>query len=154
MNNTASPLPSGGVGGGQTPNPPRLWVRMFQKEFAPKILSGEKTTTIRPIPKLMPQVGDIQSNRVWSGKPYRSKQIVLNEVVLTEVQRISISREHIIALHKDKGIDLEMPRYLDIKRVAREDGFASWAEMRNWFSCKYHLPCDFILYGWGKAAQP
>lgn len=125
-------------------NKPRLWVRMFQKEFAPKILSGEKFTTIRPIPKIMPQVGDIQSNRVWAGKPYRSKQTVLNKVVLTEVRLVTIFRDRIVV--KDAG-------QADEEVIALNDGFSNWDEMRRWFFGRYNLPRDFVLYGWGKAVQ-
>lgn len=67
---------------------------MFMKRFAPLVESGTKRQTIRPVPKRMPQVGDLESWREWTGKPYRSKTrelaqvkiIGVNEIVITDRQ--------------------------------------------------------------------
>ena len=64
-------------------------VKMFSQEFRNKILSGEKTSTIRPTPKgRWPEVGGVISLREWKGRPYRSKQRELNSGTILRVKDI------------------------------------------------------------------
>ncbi len=58
--------------------------------FKEKFLSGEKKHTIRN-PKKKWKVGDKASIREWSGKPYRSKQIIIKEVEIKKVWDIKIN---------------------------------------------------------------
>lgn len=118
------------------------FVRLFKAQFAPKVLSGEKCQTIRPTPKRMPKRGDTLSLRIWTGKPYRSKQKVLKTVVVTGVQNISIQ------LFDTMIIDgWRLPRFnQDV--FARADGFIDADDMRLWFGATHSLPFDGIVIYW------
>ena len=41
-------------------------VRMFKPQFAPLVKAGTKRQTIRPVPKRLPQPGDLESWREWT----------------------------------------------------------------------------------------
>lgn len=116
---------------------------MFKPQFAPLVESGEKRQTIRPEPKRMPREGDPISLRAWLGSPYRSKQRVLKEATVTEVRTVKMD---------DDGVNLYdgWAGYApaDIDQFARADGFASWAEMREWFKQTHGLPFRGILIRW------
>jgi hypothetical protein len=42
----------------------------------------------------------------------------------------------------------------DLEIFARDDGFASWSEMMNWFREAYGLPCEGHLIGWNPNQSP
>ncbi len=114
-------------------------VRIFKPQFAPLVLNGTKRQTIRPTPKRMPKVGDKESWRKWSDKPYRSPQIELIKVVLAGVLRIKIVGYGMIILN-DKDCT-----WNEAQEIARLDGFESLHDMMTWFLSNHGLPFEGIL---------
>lgn len=119
----------------------RTYYKVFQQQFENMILSGEKTRTIRPDSgKKSPAVGDVLVCKVWTDKPYRSKQKELGRFVICDVKRLVISY---------KGIE----GITDLDSFARDDGFLSWREMRAFFIGMYGEnfgPKDFVMIVWEK----
>lgn len=120
-------------------------VRMFKPQFAPLVESGAKCQTVRPTPKRMPKAGDRISLRMWTGKPYRSKQRVLRESEIRAVETISFcdtGRELLVCLN---GRELH-PEEINAFSVA--DGFKGGIEMFNWFEVNHGLPFNGIVIKW------
>jgi hypothetical protein len=113
-------------------------VRLFMPQFAPLVESGEKRQTVRPTPVQMPRVGDTISLRTWTGKPYRSKQRVLRESVITRVGRIWINWNGLVLIDGSPASD----------SFAVDDGFSSWPEMLQWFQREHGLPFFGIVIYW------
>ena len=131
---------------------PRKFVWMFQPRFAQLVESGEKCQTIRKTPKRMPEAGDLISLREWTGKPYRSKQRILRESVITKVHVIFFT-EHYFGWSFNGGnlraIAAGGPNTsLRVENFAQADGFASWSEMCAWFKETHSLPFEGILIEW------
>lgn len=126
----------------------RRFIRLFKPRFAALVERGLKTQTVRPTPKRMPVPGDIIECRYWSGRPYHSTQMWCAEGRITRVVRCEI-REGGIALgppakevkdHRGLVVMTMTPaetEFPDKEAFARADGFASWAEMWDWF-CEEH----------------
>lgn len=112
---------------------------MFKPQFAPLVLNGSKRQTIRPMPKRMPIVGQKESWRKWSDKPYRSKQIELAQVVVTNVQSIKLVGHGMFVL---SGEDCTWDEAQDIARL---DGFESLESMMQWFISTHGLPFQGVL---------
>lgn len=125
----------------------RTHVRMFQPRFAPLVATWQKLHTIRQRPKIMPKVGDLISLRQWAGAPYRSKQLILAESTITRVSRCIIQATW---AHVEHTGFCRGPGYKD--RFAREDGFADWPDMVDWFTTHHGLPFDGILIEWAPPA--
>jgi hypothetical protein len=121
---------------------PRSFVRMFMPQFAPLVESGVKPHTVRKTPKRMPQPGDLISLRTWTGKPYRSKQRVLRESVITKVEPVTFLRLHRVAFG-DGILNCE-----DELAFAKADGFESPAAMFKWFEDTHGLPFSGIVIHW------
>lgn len=120
-------------------------VRMFKPQFAPLVESGAKCQTVRPTPKRMPKAGDKISLRMWTGKPYRSKQQVLRESVISAVEKISIcdtGRELLVSV----GNQSLTPEELNAFAVA--DGFKNAIEMCRWFNDTHGLPFEGVVIKW------
>jgi hypothetical protein len=110
---------------------------MFKSQFAPMVKSGAKRQTIRPTPKRMPKVGDFESWRQWSDKPYRSPTIELAKVELTVVENVTIF---------DSAIYVGCQGWAHpVDTVAEADGFKNFVEMRDWFKTQYGLPFTGIF---------
>lgn len=112
----------------RTRKPGKSWThcRAIQEQFVEKILSGEKTTTIRPDAKNM-RKGDLLS--FYLG--WRKKGPTLKGVVILTKDPEAISLVDIPGAHPlIKG-------YLD--RLARADGFGSYVEMIGFFKACYPL---------------
>ena len=122
------------------------FVRLFKPQFAHAVASGKKCQTVRPTPKRMPKPGDKISLRCWTDKPYRSKQRVLREAIITRVEEIDIY-ECAIQVCKDNGKSIRVVER-DCEAFARLDGFVSWAEMREWFRVTHGLPFRGVLICW------
>lgn len=114
-------------------------VRMFKPQFAPLVFDGSKRQTIRPIPKRMPVVGQQESWRKWTDKPYRSKQIELAQVILNSVSKITIAGYGMFVLN---GEDCT---WNEAQEIARLDGFESLHDMMTWFLNTHGLPFEGIL---------
>jgi hypothetical protein len=111
---------------------------MFQPQFVHKIKSGSKTQTVRPVPKRIPKVGDLESWRQWLGKPYRSKQKEIAQVKIIDVRTVTIKRDIIIFGGMLFG---DFARYT----FAFDDGFNSPAELITWFDKNHGLPFTGIV---------
>jgi len=130
------------------------FVRMFKPRFAKLVKAGKKLQTIRPIPKRIPRCGDTLSLRMWTGKPYRSKQRVLLETKLDRIEVIRIDENGIIKPPGEGSILAVMGEKLCVlegvnaDRYARADGFKDWNEMRDWFNTEHGLPFDGVALYW------
>ena len=116
-------------------------VRMFKPQFAPLVESGVKRQTVRPYPKRMPKAGDQISLREWTGKPYRSKQRVLREAVITEVSSVDITETGIAVNSYAEPCD----------DFAVADGFRDFFELRDWFKATHGLPFEGVVIKWHNA---
>ena len=85
----------------------------------------------------MPKPGDRISLRCWSDKPYRSKQRVLREAVITEVCRVWLGWNGML-------IDGRPLTQAEQDAFARADGFSDSVEMHGWFLKTHGIPSD----GW------
>ena len=130
------------------------FVRMFKPRFASLVKSGEKMQTIRPLPKRIPRRGDTLSLRTWSGKPYRSKQLILCKTKVKEI-KVCCIQEDGIYMQPPEGCVLAVVgaavialKDSDADRFARADGFSDWNEMRDWCKAEHGLPFDGIILYW------
>lgn len=128
-------------------------VFVFQNRFEADIVAGRKSHTIRGHRrdgKPRAKMGETISLRVWTGKPYRSKQ--------REIARGVVDKIESIAVHSN-GISLgdgtlrvwfmgEWNHIEMLNGFARRDGFGSWSEMRDWFKATHGLPFSGSLVGW------
>ena len=110
-------------------------VRMFKPQFARLVESGAKCQTVRPTPKRMPKPGDRISLRMWTGKPYRSKQRVLRESVIAAVEPFDLDA-------------MRLWRESDRDAFARADGFGDWPEMLQWFISTHGYPFKGVVIFW------
>ena len=113
-------------------------VRMFQPQFAPLVEAGTKRQTVRPTPMRMPKPGDKISLRMWTGKPYRSKQRVLREAIITEVAMVDITATGIVVNGYAEPCDA----------FAVADGFRDFFELRDWFKATHGLPFEGVVIKW------
>lgn len=123
---------------------PRHFVRLFKPRFAPLVEAGTKLQTIRPTPKRVPAPGDRISLRAWTGKPYRSKQRILRETVITHVHMVTITRLNLTSAEYGPWA------YSDLRRAvfAKADGFKDWWDMVDWFETEHGLPFAGIVIHW------
>ena len=128
-------------------------VKMFQPRFAPLVESGEKIQTIRPVPKRMPRVGAEISCRVWEAAPYRSHQREILRSVVVASSLVRIADGGILIAPYDPSRDPSWTPVTDLDAFARADGFASWDDMRSWFSDTHGLPFSGLLIQWEGGAR-
>ena len=116
----------------KTTRKPRTHCRGIQEQFVEKILSGEKTTTIRPAAKDM-QAGD--KIKFFTG--WRKKGALYRVTVeIARIDYILITAEDInLVVLPDYEFTFPSPE--EIELIALSDGFKSFAEMQNWFQNKY-----------------
>lgn len=127
---------------------PRRFVRLFKWQFVALIKTGRKRQTVRPVPKRMPECGDVISLRAWTGKPYRSPQTIIGETSICYVADITIDEAAVTI----NGTKITNPA--GIEAFARHDGFADWAELRTWFEREHGLPFHGIVIAWAPLASP
>lgn len=136
------------------PGGPARFVRLFQPRFAEAVRAGTKRQTIRPVPGRLPMVGDTISLRMWTGKPYRSKQALLRTEVIQSVKICCITREGIARQAPDgcllqiAGVRIICENGSEADRFARDDGFKDFEEMRSWFERQHGLPFDGLIISW------
>ena len=83
------------------------------------------------------KVGDKFSPRVWSGKPYNSKQIIIApDITIVSVQKIEMDLNGIFSVD---GKYLDEIRFLEL---AKNDGL-EFNDMVNWFMPNYDKPKEF-----------
>lgn len=121
---------------------------MFKQQFAALVESGKKLQTVRPTPKRMPKRGDRISLRCWEGNPYRSKQRILREAIITSVDHCEITETGVIVNSYAEPMD----------EFAKKDGFRNFVEMADWFRETHGLPFEGVLISWmnagAEARQP
>jgi hypothetical protein len=125
--------------------------RTFKNQFEPAITRkvNPKRQTIRPTPKRMPKAGDLESWRVWTGRPYNSPQRELVQVRLTSVEVIEIIQQGINLLAapewgRFQDVSTRKGRYF-LEQFSRADGFDGWESMRDFFINQHGLPFTGIL---------
>lgn len=119
-------------------------VKMFKPQFAPLVEAGTKCQTVRPLPKRTPKAGDKISLRMWTGKPYRSKQRVLRESEIVAVQTLRMTES-------DMWLDGVRQTGNQNWEFALADGFKSSREMCNWFADTHGLPFYGVVIKWHNA---
>lgn len=120
----------------------KVAVKMISREFVDKVVRGTKRMTIRPARKVPHQIGDVLDLRCWEGRPYWSGQIHLGLARVIAYYPITIRAE---------GFAMDgvfTPRPKDLQRLAKTDGFTSWAALLNWFGPLYSLPFDGFVTEW------
>ena len=123
---------------------------MFKDQWIDPILLGTKVQTVRPPRKIPIAVGDALSLRVWTGRPYASKQRTLLETHCTSVCEIAIDYGGIVK-EPDKKFGQRMGSRLSVEdgeRFARRDGFANFAEMCVFFGKMHGLPFRGVAISW------
>lgn len=140
---------------------PRRFVRMFKAEFAVAVMTGRKRQTVRPVPKVLPQAGDIIDCRQWSGMPYRSPHRYLGEGIVQRVRAVWIE-DNSVTVWADPKVLLLLPEdWHDAGRgasaeavgefadhFARKDGFKDFEGMVQWFERQHGLPFAGCLIEW------
>jgi hypothetical protein len=121
--------------------PPKSFVRMFKPRFAALVESGAKTQTVRPTPARMPRAGDKLSLRMWTGKPYRSKQRELRSATVLYVAKIKLDCF-------DMWFDGVRASEAKQEAFARADGFSTADEMLDWFENEHGLPFEGVVILW------
>ena len=134
---------------------PRRWVKLFAPEFRLPIVRGEKVGTIRPKSLREPQIADVIDCRIWSGKPYRSKQVTISQDIIVGVYPVVIHVGGMIVSIPDKNLDriMEQEKAADRRKldlIAFGEGFQSWKEMQAWFASRYDLPFRGTWIYWGR----
>ena len=115
----------------------------FLPKFHPLILARAKQTTIRGRTLVKP--GETFALRHWTGKAYRSPMGVLGTATCQSVQPIEVGSDDVL---------LDGFIVADLDQMAKRDGFASWAAMRDHFIAARGLPVVGVLITWGDTFQP
>lgn len=124
-------------------------VKMFKPRFAELVRSGAKKQTVRPKPKRRPTPGVLISCRMWSGRPYQSKQVELCRGVVRSVHDFWF--DGVTILIDDPMARKPLMNQEDMEAFARADGFASLSEMADWFKDEHgELPFCGIVIKWEK----
>lgn len=115
----------------------------FNNRFEAPILAGTKIHTLRGHrrdgrPRAV--AGERISLRVWSGRPYNSKQ---REFAQATVRFLFPVRVTSAGIHRTDTGDRLKPSF-----CARRDGFANWREMRAWFASSSGLPFEGVMVVW------
>jgi len=98
--------------------------------FREKRLSGEKIHTIRLNEKGYYKDGDVVSVREWTGKPYRSKQRIIQDGVKIGVQEIFLPKENFRAPIITIPYVTSFP--VEKETLAKNDGL-SLLDFNHWF---------------------
>lgn len=123
-------------------------VKMFKPWFARLVESGQKKQTVRPVPKRLPKVGERISLREWTGRPYRSKQRILGEGIITGVRRITISYTCFWMEFGNHGRGITVTDSYGLHSFAKDDGFSDWNDLVDWFQMEHGLPFAGIIIFW------
>lgn len=127
-----------------------MTVLMFQKRFVTPIQAGTKSQTIRPVRKRPLKVGELLSLRHWEDKAYRSPQIEFFKATCLGTLDIQVHAAGILLGDGNFDGTFSVP-YLNA--FAAGDGFANWAEMKEFFESRfgYGLPFIGTLIQWEAA---
>ena len=107
----------------------------FRPEFVDAVENGTKRQTIRRRRKQPIKKGD--RLQLYTGM--RTKQCRrLATTACVSVQSIVITEAWVMLGGS----------YVDLDKLAKDDGFCNWAEMRDFFSTQYGLPFVGVLIRW------
>lgn len=110
----------------------------FQNRFASAVERGEKRQTIRAKGKRR-HVRPGETLQLYTGMRTKACR-KLREATCHDVCPVLIERDRVTTFHPQE--------FLDPEQVARLDGFASWAEMRDWFETTHGLPFSGVMIRW------
>lgn len=116
-------------------------VILFQNRFESSILAGVKDCTIRARRKdgrPRAREGEMISLRLWTGRPYRSKQRELAQRTVKFTFPVRVDKQGI------ERLDLAGVRLVP-SRMAKALGFENWHEAREWYHRIHGLPFEGIL---------
>ncbi|QBR35737.1 ASCH domain-containing protein [Leisingera sp. NJS201] len=117
----------------------------FQQDFGPDILAGCKQSTIRPNGKRRHAVAGDEL-QLYTGMRTSDCRLLLRVPCLWS-RPISI---HQFAVVRQGGFTNQ---FRHLEELARIEGFASWADMRDWFGNRYGLPAvGFTQIRWDFSA--
>jgi len=116
------------------------------ERFAALVESGAKRQTIRPPRKRPIKVGDTLDLRKWSGRAYASKQVKLRTAVCEGVITATVDETGVTLVNGDSKLRLEGVNGL---WFAQQDGFHTFADMKDWFESTHGLPFTGDLIRWG-----
>lgn len=130
----------------------------FQSRFVPKILSGEKTHTIRTIRANPDKPGN--TLHLYTGLRHKGARLLMR-VLCTRIQEIEI-KQNLIA-DPESGdrwllnlvfIDGERISLDESEQLARRDGFANFAEMMQFWDGRLPFRGHIIHWQHGSCLVP
>lgn len=123
----------------------------FKPQFAPLVESGAKRQTIRAPRRdgRDPKAGDVLY--LYAGQQTKECRKLAQAMCISS-NTIGITENSFSIAYKEIGSDCpkivkETDIYL-LDEFARADGFADWAEMRDWFASVHGLPFVGYLIRW------
>lgn len=122
-------------------------VILCEQRFEQPILNGIKPNTIRHWRRdgrPRARVGETVSLRVWTGKPYRSKQREFAQAEVDFMFTVVIDAKGVYRLETPHRIHVVLVK----RKMARCEGFANWSEMKAWFESHHGLPFEGVLIHW------
>ena len=102
----------------------------FKPEFAEKIRTGRKTTTIRQKNRYR----EGQTLQLYTGLRTKSRRKIADAVCLGV---------HPITLTRDGWMGVDLP--VELGNLVELEGFDSWEAMRDWFLRQHGLPFEGYL---------
>ncbi len=114
----------------------------FKSRFVESILNGSKTHTIRGTRKLQDKPGNIM--HLYTGLRQKDARLLMRAPCV-RVDAISIDEQHRVRLGEEQLSDDEC------QVMARRDGFASFAEMMEFWHGR--LPFEGHVYHWDPARR-
>lgn len=120
----------------------------FVKELVQKVESGQKVSTIRAERKdgrAPCKLGDELS--LYTGMRTKSCRL-LKKVIVNSMARVRIHEEGVTVL-LPAGWRNEVYSEAGLETLAYEEGFDSWANMRDWFDVTHGLPFEGTYVYWG-----
>jgi hypothetical protein len=113
----------------------------FQARFAPAVADGTKRQTIRARGKRRhARPGD--QLQLYTGMRTKTCR-KLRDAVCHDACSILIEADKVFTFHPQ-----EILLGAALERLARYDGFQSWAEMRAWFDQVHGLPFSGVMIRW------
>lgn len=113
---------------------PRLSLNTFEPKFT-TILEGHRF-----------KAGDWFSPRVWSGKPYRSQQIII-------APDIQIKKVWDFVIDCDYFLNQKIVLIDKLKLIALNDGFSDLDDFELWFDLKVHEVFDGQIICWNEKIE-
>ncbi len=115
----------------------------FQARFADAVETHEKRQTIRLVWKRPIKPGVMLY--LYTGM--RTKHCrMLRTAACLSVRPVTIDVAHYVFAHT--MVAGKYGGYDHLNRFAKQDGFDSWKEMRDWFDKRYGLPFEGVLITW------